>query len=116
MKTLYTFRINTGSHVDENNVRHVRGSKFKTSVNLTKHNLPGENRFELLDKESVEDNAPIEESQTDEDGGDQDEEVDLNSLTVAQLQDYAEENEIDLEDATKKADIIAAIQLSEEDA
>ena len=37
--------------------------------------------------------------------------VDLNTMTVDQLHGYAEENEIDLGDATKKADIIAAIQL-----
>lgn len=37
--------------------------------------------------------------------------MDLNTMTVDQLHGYAEENEIDLGDATKKADIIAAIQL-----
>jgi hypothetical protein len=36
---------------------------------------------------------------------------DLNSMTVDQLKAYAEENEIDMGDSVKKADIIAAIQL-----
>ena len=37
--------------------------------------------------------------------------VDLNKMSLDQLHDYAADNEIDLGDATKKADIIAAIQL-----
>lgn len=35
--------------------------------------------------------------------------VDLSSLTVAQLREYATENGIDLGTATKKADILAAL-------
>lgn len=44
---------------------------------------------------------------------DQDEELDLSHLddmTKSQLIEYAEDNEVDLGDATKKADIIAAIR------
>jgi len=113
MTTLYTFRINTGSHVDENNKRHLRGSKFTTKNNLLKHNLPGENRFELLDKNEVkegEDTLPSAESEDDED------EIEYSDMTVAQLREYATENEIDLDDAKSKVDIIAAIELAEEDA
>lgn len=39
----------------------------------------------------------------------------LNTLTVPQLKELAAERGIDLGDATKKADIIAAIELAEED-
>jgi hypothetical protein len=35
-------------------------------------------------------------------------------MTVAELKEHAEKNGIDLSDATKKADIIAAIELSDE--
>jgi hypothetical protein len=39
---------------------------------------------------------------------------DYEDMTVAELKEYAEKNGIDLGDATKKADIIAAIELSDE--
>jgi hypothetical protein len=38
--------------------------------------------------------------------------TDLNKLSAAQLQEYAEDREIDLTGLNKKADIIAAIQLA----
>lgn len=41
------------------------------------------------------------------DAGDDDS---LDGMTVAELRDHAEANDIDLGDATKKADIIAAIE------
>ena len=34
----------------------------------------------------------------------------LESMTVAELRDYADANSVDLGDATKKADIIAALK------
>lgn len=37
----------------------------------------------------------------------------LGDYTVAELNDYAEKNDIDLGGATKKADLIAAIEASE---
>lgn len=37
----------------------------------------------------------------------------LESMTVAELKDYAAKHDIDLGDATKKADIIAAIELAQ---
>lgn len=39
--------------------------------------------------------------------------IDFNSMTVAELRTYAEDNEIDLEGATKKDDIILAIKVAE---
>lgn len=39
---------------------------------------------------------------------------DLNALTIAELKALAEQEKIDLGDATKKADIIAAIELARE--
>jgi hypothetical protein len=42
-------------------------------------------------------------------------ETGLKSMTVAELKAHAEQNGIDLGDATKKADIIAAIELADED-
>lgn len=38
-----------------------------------------------------------------------DEEIDIEDMTVAQLQDFAIANEIDLDGATKKGDILTAI-------
>lgn len=40
--------------------------------------------------------------------------VDLDEMTVADLRELADEREIDLGDARRKADIIAAIQLADE--
>lgn len=41
--------------------------------------------------------------------------VDLTKMTVDELKAFAEANEIDLGDATKKADILSAIELALED-
>ena len=43
-----------------------------------------------------------------------DDETGLNAMTVAELKALAEAEEIDLGDATKKADIVAAIELARE--
>jgi len=51
--------------------------------------------------------------ENDADDADADE-LDLNSMTKAELIEYAEEHEIDLGDASKKADILAAIELAKE--
>ncbi len=42
-----------------------------------------------------------------------DDEVSLEKMTVAQLKEYAEQKEIDLGEATKKADILKTIQTAE---
>lgn len=39
----------------------------------------------------------------------------IESLTIAELRAFAEENEIDLGDAKRKGDILAAIQLAQEE-
>lgn len=46
--------------------------------------------------------------------GDEAETEDLSRLTVDELKDLAAKEEIDLGDATKKADIVSAIQLGRE--
>ena len=40
--------------------------------------------------------------------------VDLEAMTIAQLKDYADQHEIDLGDASRKADIVAVIVASTE--
>lgn len=44
-----------------------------------------------------------------------DAETDISKMTVDELKAFAEANEIDLGDATKKADILSAIELALED-
>lgn len=140
MPTITKYRINTGSHVDELGIRHLKNSDsaiFESIQNLLKHNLPGEQRFEKIgereidrdseefklrmrgatgeDLEGVEIPEEFTQPVDNTSDGDEDQEVDLFSMTVKELKQYADDNEIDLEDATTKADIISAIQLAEEE-
>lgn len=140
MPTITKYRINTGSHIDELGVRHLKGTPgavFESIQNLLKHNLPGEQRFEKIsereidrdseefklrmrgatgeDLEGVEIPEELTQPVDNTPDNDEDQEVDLFSMTVKELKQYADDNEIDLEDATTKADIISAIQLAEEE-
>ena len=140
MPKIYKYRINTGSHVDELGIRHLKntdGAVFESIQKLTKHNLPGEQRYELISEREIDaesneyklrmrgatgedlegEEIPEELTHPADNTSDEDEnqEIDLFSMTVKELRQYADDNEIDLEDATTKADIISAIQLAEEE-
>jgi hypothetical protein len=140
MPTVTKYRINTGSHIDELGVRHLKNSDaavFESIQNLLKHNLPGEQRFEKIGEREIDrdgeefklrmrgatgedlegEEIPEELTHPADNTSDEDEnqEIDLFSMTVKELKQYADDNEIDLEDATTKADIISAIQLAEEE-
>lgn len=120
MTTMFKIRINSGSHVDENQKRHLKGSTFLTKNNLVKHNLPGERRFEMLDKIET-DNPESEKARVDSESQNEDPvdepildegELDLEVMSVKQLKEFASENDVYLGKKAKKEDIIETIELA----
>lgn len=114
-----TYRLMAGSHIQKEQVgknaegnpiyeskTYREGQKVRSSKNLVE--LFGAPKFQLLSE--YEAAAPEEESPKKVEGEEDD---GLERMTVAQLKDYAAQHEIDLEDATHKADIIAAIRLNQ---
>tara|TARA_R110002020_G_scaffold376130_3_gene587297 strand:+ start:22273 stop:22656 length:384 start_codon:yes stop_codon:yes gene_type:complete len=115
-----TYRLKVGSHVEpvrdeEGNIKtNESGKKQKifhraNDIKLCMVKSPtdlvetyGSQKFEKV--LTAEDHIPIEESNP--------EVLNLPQMTVVKLREYAEDNEIDLEGFTKKADIIDVIRES----
>lgn len=74
----------------------------------------GETSAELVEISDAE-LAVIEHGDWFEVGGLETAETEISKMTVDELKAFAEANEIDLGDATKKADILSAIELALED-
>lgn len=110
--TVHKYRINTGSHVTEDGVRHQKGSSFWSSAELLKHNLPGEQRIALLEtRERVSEadyadlmaNGSTRPRSTTPPA----DEADDNDLTLEELKEYAKGSEIDISDCGDDAELIA---------
>jgi hypothetical protein len=95
------YRIVQGSHVDENGTYSARDKK----KNIITTNIDLESRFGREKFVRIEDREVIVDEDEDEDDADG-----LNSMTLAGLRKFAEEEEIDLGDANSKKKIIAAIR------
>lgn len=98
------FQLMAGSHCetgcDGHEYVYKKGEKFDSPANLLKLNEPGQRpKFRRLD-----DNTP----DRDDEGGQADDVLD--DMTVPQLRQLAEDDEIDLEGATLKAEIVAKIR------
>lgn len=84
----------------------VRKGETFTSQHDDLHLKFGRDKFYLIGESAV-----VEQEQEEEEPSQNT--IDFNSMTVAELRTYAEDNEIDLEGATKKDDIILAIKVAE---
>jgi hypothetical protein len=98
------FQLLAGRHCeigcDGHEYTYTKGEKFDSPANLLKHNEPGQRpKFRRMD-DSVPDDAP--------EGGQADDVLD--DMTIPQLRQLAEDDEIDLEGATLKAEIVAKIR------
>jgi len=125
------FKVVAGKHHEQGTLFH-QGDIVATDNDLNKHNKgKGSIKFEEMPPNTPAKNKPkprlkqptlpsipkkptVEPvtSTAEEDDAEGIETPDFSSMKVAELKAYAEENEIDLEDATKKADVILAIENS----
>lgn len=111
----FKFRLLRGTHQegrgkDAVTYQATRSKKpiIHTDLNLAK--MFGADKFAKVKGAS----DPDEDEEEDEEEDEDDEVSKFEGMSVAKLKKYATANEIDLGDATKKADIIYAIQLAEE--
>jgi hypothetical protein len=122
---MYRFKLNTGIH-SEGGVTYLAGSTIETENDLRKHNVSSE-RYTLVDtfealstsEEVPEDllSTTGEESTLDSEEETSSEEIapeevsnDYEKMTVADLKEFAEAEEIPLRSGLNKADIIATIR------
>lgn len=94
------FRVLHGIHCGDENRVYRAGEVVETNTDLAK--VFGTTKFERLSDDAS--TAPVRQS-----GGIPDDET-LGLMTIPQLRTLATEFDIDLDDATKKSDIIATIQ------
>jgi len=98
------YRLLRGIHVHGQNT-YSPGAVIDTAQNLLRLNAPGSIRFERVYEE--EEPTPVETTPepTEEEPTD-----DLEALTLAELRDLAEAEEVDLGDAKRKADVLEVLR------
>ena len=99
---MYQFELLAGGHVGEDGTRYGRGDRVSSKLELDKRFGSDKFRRIVENGESVAP-PPVQSDVVDE-------KLNLDAMTVQQLRDFAEQEEIDLEGATKKADIVAVIR------
>ena len=107
--TLRKFRVVRGKH-HEGGVTYSANTKkniVESISDLNKYNF-GPSSIKFVE---IKDGDPQEVVATAEPSPQEDSSDDFANYTVDELKSYAEDNEIDLDGATKKADILAAIEL-----
>lgn len=102
------YKLLQGTHC-EGNQTFKRGDVFESAnENLVRHNSTGSIRFEVV-HESVPTKQELKEKENAKEDAD---ESDISEMTVKQLHEFAEANNIDIKDAVKKQELVDVIQAS----
>lgn len=106
------YRLRGGMHCEETDANGTQVTYSKGQKFISKHDdlveRFGRDKFEDLGPADADTVVATSQEEEPADNG-----IDFDQMTVAELRNYAEDNEIDLEGATRKDDIILAIKVAE---
>lgn len=107
----YTFKLVKGSHYEgagKDGKLYKKGDLIETGIDLAERfNTPGNLKFiPCEDGEPVIDVDDPDELPTDDEGN-----ILFEKMTVAKLKRFAEENEVDIGDASTKAELVKALSV-----
>jgi len=102
---MYQFELIAGRHVDEKGTKYQRGDRISSNVELDKRF--GSNKFRRIQPEQGGGTATV---QAEPEQDDWESELDLERMSVRELRVFAEQEEIDLEGCTRKAQIVERIR------